>query len=102
MVGIIPLSFGKLYCSHAPYLFPPSRELTLNLVSIPNTRKLAEAQVDEIDDVDVAEVVDSHVLKKDVVGLVAAVLATTTGIIVTGTFCSVIDHYCTRMNIRLI
>lgn len=45
------------------------------MVFIPNTRKLAEAQVDGIDDIDVAEVVDSHVLMNDVPGLVAAVLA---------------------------
>jgi len=50
-------------------------ELTITLLFIPNTRQLAEAQVQGVDDIDVAEVVDSHVLMNDVPGLVAAVLA---------------------------
>lgn len=59
------------------YIIPshPPRELTLNLVFIPNTRQLAEAQVNGIDYIDMAEVLDSHVLMNDVPGLVAAVLA---------------------------
>jgi len=58
------------------YLVPPRNlELTITLLFIPNTRQLAEAQVQGVDDIDVAEVVDSHVLMNDVPGLVAAVLA---------------------------
>jgi len=72
----------SLISSHSPsenslvlkYLVPPC-ELTIILVFIPNTRQLAEAQVEGIDDLDVAEVVDSHVLMNNVPGLVAAVLA---------------------------
>jgi hypothetical protein len=55
------------------YLIPP-RELTITLLFIPNTLQLAEAQVTGIDDIDVAEVVDSHILTNDVPGLVGAVL----------------------------
>ncbi|KIM91719.1 hypothetical protein PILCRDRAFT_828 [Piloderma croceum F 1598] len=74
-------SIMSLISSHSPsenslvltYLIPP-RELTITLLFIPNTRQLAEAQVTGIDDIDVAEVVDSHILTNDVPGLVAAVL----------------------------
>lgn len=55
------------------YSIPP-REVIITLVFIPNTRQLASAQVDGVDEMDVAEVVDSHVLRNDVSGLVAAVL----------------------------
>jgi len=75
-------SVHSLISSHSPsenslvltYLVPP-RELTITLLFIPNTRQLAEAKVEGIDDIDVAEVVDSHVLMNDASGLVAAVLA---------------------------
>ncbi|KAF7970936.1 hypothetical protein HWV62_22584 [Athelia sp. TMB] len=56
------------------YLVPPSRELTISLIFVPNTRQLASAEVQGVDDIDVAEVVDAHVLTNDVPGLVAAVL----------------------------
>jgi hypothetical protein len=60
------------------YLVPP-RELTITLIFIPNTRQLAEARVEGIENIDVAEVVDSHVLMNDVPGLVGAVLARARG-----------------------
>lgn len=65
------------------YLVPPSpgRELVLTLVFVPNTRTLASAAVAGagVDGVDVAEVVDAHVLTNDLPGLVAAVLARARG-----------------------
>lgn len=62
------------------YRVTPSRELTISLVFVPNTRQLASAEVEGIDDIDVAEVVDLHVLTNDVSGLVAAVLARARGV----------------------
>lgn len=61
------------------YLVPrsPTSTVTITLVFVPNTRQLASAEVEGegIEGVDVAEVVDSHVLTNDVSGLVAAVMA---------------------------
>lgn len=62
------------------YRVTPSRELTISLVFVPNTRQLASAEVEGFDDIDVAEVVDLHVLTNDVSGLVAAVLARARGV----------------------
>jgi hypothetical protein len=54
---------------------PPS-ELTLTLIFLPNTRQLAAAHVTGFDtDIDISEIVDSHVHVDDAPGLVAAILA---------------------------
>ncbi|KAI0071775.1 hypothetical protein K474DRAFT_1668617 [Panus rudis PR-1116 ss-1] len=52
---------------------PPHR-LKIVLLFVPNTRRLADAQVEGLD-MDIAEVVGSHVQSNDVPGLIAALLA---------------------------
>lgn len=55
---------------------PEDREITLTLIFLPNTRQLAAANVDGLPPgTDVAELVDTHVQRNDVPGLVAAIVA---------------------------
>lgn len=51
------------------------REVCITLLFIPNTRRLAEARVDGVEERVIGDVVDAHVMENDVSGLVWAVLA---------------------------
>jgi hypothetical protein len=51
------------------------REVCITLLFIPNTRRLAEARVEGVEDSAVGDVVDAHIMANDVSGLVSAVLA---------------------------
>src|ERR1700722_8894724 len=81
-------SITSLLSSHAvsenelrlTYLIPhpvlQPTELIITLLFLPNTRRLAAAQVTGLrPDIDVGELVDSHVQVDDVQGLIAAILA---------------------------
>ncbi|KAG2359003.1 hypothetical protein BDR07DRAFT_1293364 [Suillus spraguei] len=51
------------------------REVCITLLFIPNTRRLAEARVEGIEERVIGDVADAHVMENDVSGLVWAVLA---------------------------
>ncbi|KAG1850019.1 hypothetical protein F4604DRAFT_87977 [Suillus subluteus] len=51
------------------------REVCMTLLFIPNTRRLAEARVEGVEERVIGDVVDAHVMENDVSGLVWAVLA---------------------------
>ncbi|KAG1862932.1 hypothetical protein C8R48DRAFT_708988 [Suillus tomentosus] len=51
------------------------REVCITLLFIPNTRRLAEARVEGVEEHVIGDVVDAHVMENDVSGLVWAVLA---------------------------
>ncbi|KAG2143085.1 hypothetical protein DEU56DRAFT_733293 [Suillus clintonianus] len=51
------------------------REVCMTLLFIPNTRRLAEARVEGVEESAIGDVVDAHVMANDVSGLVWAVLA---------------------------
>ncbi|KAG2119826.1 uncharacterized protein F5147DRAFT_665502, partial [Suillus discolor] len=50
------------------------REVCITLPFIPNTRRLAEARVEGVEEHVIGDVVDAHVMENDVSGLVSAVL----------------------------
>lgn len=50
-------------------------EVCITLLFIPNTRRLAEARVDGVEESTIGDVVDAHIMANDVSGLVWAVLA---------------------------
>jgi hypothetical protein len=51
------------------------REVCMTLLFIPNTRRLAEARVEGVEEHIIGDVVDAHVMENDLSGLVWAVLA---------------------------
>ncbi|KII94143.1 hypothetical protein PLICRDRAFT_50127 [Plicaturopsis crispa FD-325 SS-3] len=66
----------RLTYALSPPHAPDDREITLTLIFLPNTRQLAAANVDGLPPgTDVAELVDTHVQRNDVPGLVAAIVA---------------------------
>ncbi|TCD59893.1 hypothetical protein EIP91_011216 [Steccherinum ochraceum] len=63
-----------IYSLESPNPTASNRRLTITLLFVPNTRRLADAQVEGLD-ADVGDVVAAHVQANDVSGLVAALLA---------------------------
>lgn len=59
------------------YKIEPSHRITITLIFAPDTRQLAAATVDGLEElgVETGDVVDAHVQINDVHGLVAAILA---------------------------
>ena len=63
-----------MYNLEAPIPSLAERKLTVTLLFVPNTRRLADAQVEGLE-MDVGDAMAAHIQANDVSGLIAALLA---------------------------